>query len=35
MVSMSPDGHEVMVGIVGPRDVFGQAAVTDGESGYP
>ena len=29
MVSMSPDGHEVMVGIVGPRDVLGQAAVLD------
>jgi CRP-like cAMP-binding protein len=34
MVSMSPDGHEVMVGIVGPRDVFGQAAVMDEERGY-
>ena len=34
MVSMSPDGHEVMVGIVGPRDVLGQAAVMDEERGY-
>ena len=34
LVSMSPDGHEVMVGIVGPRDIFGQAAVMDEERGY-
>jgi CRP-like cAMP-binding protein len=29
MVSTSPDGHEVLVGIAGPRDVFGQAAVAE------
>jgi CRP-like cAMP-binding protein len=34
MVSMSPDGHEVMVGVVGPRDVFGQAAVMEDERDY-
>ncbi len=34
MVSMSPDGHEVMVGIVGPRDVLGQAAVLDDVRDY-
>jgi CRP/FNR family transcriptional regulator, nitrogen oxide reductase regulator len=34
LVSMSPDGHEVMVGIVGPRDVFGQAAVVREERDY-
>ena len=27
-VSTSPDGHEVLVGIAGPFDVFGQAAAT-------
>lgn len=34
MVSMSPDGHEVMVGIVGPRDVFGQAAMMEDQRDY-
>jgi CRP-like cAMP-binding protein len=34
MVSMSPDGHEVMVGIVGPRDVLGQGAVMPEERDY-
>lgn len=34
LVSMSPDGHEVMVGIVGPRDILGQAAVMEGERDY-
>jgi CRP-like cAMP-binding protein len=34
LVSMSPDGHEVMVGIVGPRDVLGQAAVMEEERDY-
>jgi CRP/FNR family transcriptional regulator len=34
LVSMSADGHEVMVGIVGPRDVFGQAAVVERERDY-
>ena len=28
-VSTSPDGHEVLVGIAGPFDVFGQAAATE------
>jgi CRP/FNR family transcriptional regulator len=34
MVSMSPDGHEVMVGVVGPRDVFGQAAMMEDQRDY-
>src|SRR5262245_63744989 len=34
LVSTSPDGHEVLVGIAGPFDVFGQAAVTDGMRDY-
>ena len=34
LVSMSPDGHEVMVGIVGPRDVFGQAAMMEEARDY-
>jgi CRP/FNR family transcriptional regulator len=34
LVSMSPDGHEVLVGIAGPRDVFGQAAVVEAERDY-
>ena len=28
-LSTSPDGHEVLVGIAGPFDVFGQAAATE------
>ena len=28
LVSTSPDAHEVLVGIVGPRDIFGHAAMT-------
>lgn len=34
LVSMSPEGHEVMAGIAGPRDVFGQAAVAETERDY-
>ena len=34
LVSTSPDGHEVLVGMAGPFDVFGQAAVTDGMRDY-
>jgi CRP/FNR family transcriptional regulator, nitrogen oxide reductase regulator len=29
LVSTSADGHEVLVGLAGPFDVFGQAALTD------
>lgn len=29
LVSTSPDGHEVLVGVAGPRDAFGHAAVTE------
>jgi CRP-like cAMP-binding protein len=28
-LSTSPDGHEVLVGIAGPFDIFGQAAATE------
>jgi CRP-like cAMP-binding protein len=34
LVSTSPDGHEVLVGIGGPRDVFGQAAVAEQARDY-
>jgi CRP/FNR family transcriptional regulator, nitrogen oxide reductase regulator len=34
LVSVSLDGHEVLVGIAGPRDVFGQTAVVDEEREY-
>lgn len=34
LVSMSPDGHEVMVGIVGPRDILGQAAMMPEDRDY-
>ena len=29
MVSTSEDGHDILAGIVGPRDVFGHAAMAD------
>jgi CRP-like cAMP-binding protein len=34
MVSTSPDGHDVLVGIAGPRDALGHAAMTDRPSNY-
>ena len=34
LVSTSPDGHEVLVGIAGPRDVFGHAAMAERERDY-
>lgn len=34
LVSTSSDGHEVLAGIAGPRDVFGQAAVVEPEREY-
>lgn len=34
MVSTSADGHDVLVGIAGPRDAFGHAAMTDHPSNY-
>ena len=33
-VSTSPDGHEVLVGIAGPFDVFGQAAASEHMRAY-
>src|SRR5262249_52896109 len=34
LVSTSPDGHEVLVGIAGPRDAFGHAAMAERERDY-
>ncbi len=34
LVSTSSEGHEVLAGIAGPRDVFGQAAVVEPERDY-
>ena len=34
MVSTSEDGHDVLVGIVGPRDVFGHATMSDQPRDY-
>ena len=34
MVSTSEDGHDVLVGIVGPRDAFGHAAMADQPRDY-
>jgi len=34
MVSTSQDGHDVLVGIAGPRDAVGHAAMTDRRSNY-
>jgi CRP/FNR family transcriptional regulator, nitrogen oxide reductase regulator len=34
LVSTSQDGHDVLVGIAGPRDAFGHAAMADELRGY-
>ncbi len=34
MVSTSQDGHDVLVGIAGPRDAFGHAAMADQPRNY-
>ena len=34
MVSTSEDGHDILIGIVGPRDVFGHAAMADKPRNY-
>ena len=34
MVSTSEDGHDVLVGIVGPRDAFGHAAMAEQQRNY-
>ena len=34
MVSTSGDGHDVLVGIAGPRDAFGHAAMADQQGDY-
>lgn len=34
LVSSSPDGHEVLVGIAGPRDAFGHSAMADAPREY-
>ena len=34
MVSTSEDGHDVLVGIAGPRDAFGHAAMADQQRDY-
>jgi CRP-like cAMP-binding protein len=34
LVSTSKDGHEVLVGIAGPRDAFGHAAMADEQRDY-